>query len=204
MKKENLYNLSRLKPPLTQDRTYFQQKWTAKSITRAYHAEHVREGQWVRMFSRRPNAVVPMNPNYLARHDGADEAAGRGAGKETLPQWLEREKVDSAIAAAEPKAKEDALKSGKKWEGIDGERGKWRREYASEVTQRLRSEFGSARRVDPIPYMQMVYHPFERRLDMAVYRALFASSAKQARQIVCHGGVKVNGQTVSTGQCLIE
>jgi ribosomal protein S4 len=47
-----------------------------------------------------------------------------------------------------------------------------------------------------IPYMNMVYAPIERRLDMAVWRALFASSARQARQFVIHGNVKVNGQKV--------
>jgi ribosomal protein S4 len=47
-----------------------------------------------------------------------------------------------------------------------------------------------------IPYMQMTYAPIERRLDMAVWRALFASSARQARQFVIHGMVKVNGQKV--------
>lgn len=47
-----------------------------------------------------------------------------------------------------------------------------------------------------IPYMHMTYAPMERRLDMAIWRALFASSARQARQFVVHGKVKVNGQKV--------
>ncbi|KAK7611620.1 hypothetical protein BKA81DRAFT_294589 [Phyllosticta paracitricarpa] len=46
------------------------------------------------------------------------------------------------------------------------------------------------------PYMQMVWHPIERRLDNAVWRALFSSSARQARQFVVHGWVKVNGKTM--------
>ncbi|PQE31221.1 hypothetical protein CJF32_00001811 [Rutstroemia sp. NJR-2017a WRK4] len=45
-----------------------------------------------------------------------------------------------------------------------------------------------------IPYMSMVYAPIERRLDTAIFRALFASSARQARQFVVHGKVKVNGK----------
>ncbi|OBT78921.1 hypothetical protein VF21_02789 [Pseudogymnoascus sp. 05NY08] len=48
-----------------------------------------------------------------------------------------------------------------------------------------------------IPYMGMTYAPVERRLDTAVFRALFASSARQARQFVLHGGVKVNGKKMS-------
>jgi len=47
---------------------------------------------------------------------------------------------------------------------------------------------------EPIPYMGMVYGPIERRLDTAIFRALFASSARQARQFVVHGSVKVNGK----------
>ncbi|KAK6610589.1 37S ribosomal protein NAM9, mitochondrial [Botrytis cinerea] len=48
-----------------------------------------------------------------------------------------------------------------------------------------------------IPYMSMVYAPIERRLDTAIFRALFASSARQARQFVVHGKVKVNGKKMS-------
>jgi ribosomal protein S4 len=47
------------------------------------------------------------------------------------------------------------------------------------------------------PYMNMTFSGLERRLDIAVFRALFASSARQARQFVVHGSVKVNGKTVS-------
>lgn len=46
------------------------------------------------------------------------------------------------------------------------------------------------------PYMQMTFAPLERRLDVAVFRALFASSARQARQFVIHGAVTVNGKKV--------
>jgi len=45
-------------------------------------------------------------------------------------------------------------------------------------------------------YMHMTYHPVERRLDTAVFRTLFASTTRQARQFVVHGFVKVNGKKV--------
>lgn len=52
-------------------------------------------------------------------------------------------------------------------------------------------------RIPPMtPYMQMTYYPLERRLDTAIFRALFASSVRQARQFVVHGLVKVNGKKV--------
>ena len=47
-----------------------------------------------------------------------------------------------------------------------------------------------------IPFSQMTFAPLERRLDVAVFRALFASSTRQARQFVIHGAVTVNGQKV--------
>ena len=48
-----------------------------------------------------------------------------------------------------------------------------------------------------IPYLSMVFAPLERRLDTAIFRALFASSLRQARQMVIHGSVKVNGKRAS-------
>ena len=139
--KYNLYNFSRAVPPTTNTRSYYQQKWTAKSITRAYHGETVREKKWQRMFRPHINSVVPMDHTYLARTDGSIEAAGRGAGKDISP----REK---------------------------------------------------ARKPQRTPYMNMVYAPTERRLDTAVFRALFASSTRQARQFCVHGWVRVNGKKV--------
>ncbi|KAF2136094.1 uncharacterized protein K452DRAFT_280473 [Aplosporella prunicola CBS 121167] len=53
---------------------------------------------------------------------------------------------------------------------------------------------GKPRKVPMTPYMAMTYGPIERRLDTAIWRALFASSARQARQFVVHGWVKVNGK----------
>lgn len=53
-----------------------------------------------------------------------------------------------------------------------------------------------ARIVEETPYMQMTFAPLERRLDTAIFRALFASSTRQARQFVVHGAVKVNGVKV--------
>lgn len=46
------------------------------------------------------------------------------------------------------------------------------------------------------PYLNMTYAPTERRLDSAIFRALFASSTRQARQFVVHGYVKVNAKQV--------
>lgn len=47
-----------------------------------------------------------------------------------------------------------------------------------------------------LPFAQMTFAPLERRLDTAVYRALFASSIRQARMMCLHGKVMVNGVKV--------
>ncbi|WEW61763.1 hypothetical protein PRK78_007257 [Emydomyces testavorans] len=144
--KYNLYNLQRLTLPQTHTKTFFQQKWAAKSLARAYHGEQVSEGQWEIMFARRPRSVVPMYAKYLARNDGSTESAGRGSGLEHPPSRG----------------------------GQDG------------------SVF--RRPIPPTPFMQMTFAPLERRLDVAIFRAMFASSARQARQFVVHGAVTVNGK----------
>ncbi|KAL8724874.1 MAG: hypothetical protein Q9166_007703 [cf. Caloplaca sp. 2 TL-2023] len=137
--KYNLYNLSRAEPPNITSRTFFQQKWSAKSTARAYHGETVKEKHWQRMFRRRLRSVIPMDHNQLARSDGYEQAEGRGSGLEPHPD-------------------------------------------------------NKPRPFPKTPYMNMTFAPLERRLDTAIFRAMFASSTRQARQFVVHGYVKVNGK----------
>ncbi|KAH6856621.1 hypothetical protein B0I37DRAFT_412536 [Chaetomium sp. MPI-CAGE-AT-0009] len=147
--KYNLFNLARLRTPFLQSKTFFQQKWVSKSLTRGYHGEHIKEYQWERMFSRRSLAAVNMDPAYMARHDGSEQASGRGSG---------RKDTDGS--------------------DVPGPRNK-------------------GNLAEPTPYMQMIFAPMERRLDIAIFRALFASSARQARQFVLHGAVTVNGKKMT-------
>ncbi|KAI9816229.1 MAG: mitochondrial 37S ribosomal protein nam9 [Pycnora praestabilis] len=141
--KWNLYNLSRQTIPPAAIQTFFQQKWNAKSLTRAYHGEQIREKQWERMFRPHMASVVPMDHRYLAEFDGSEQAAGRGSGLDVKSEKGQR-------ASGRPRL--------------------------------------------PTPFMHMTYAPTERRLDTAIFRALFASSTRQARQFVVHGSVKVNGK----------
>ncbi|KAI9039055.1 mitochondrial 37S ribosomal uS4m domain-containing protein [Aspergillus affinis] len=134
--KYNLFNLNRMQTPNTFYRSFFQQKWTAKSLARAYHGEQLPEKHWQRMFNPRIRSVIPMDPYKLAADDGSAMSAGRGSG-------LSDQKVSN------PR---------------------------------------------PIPFSQMTFAPLERRLDVAIHRAMFASSTRQARQFVVHGAVTVNGQ----------
>lgn len=151
--KYNLFNLHQnLRMPRLIQKTFFQQKWDAKALTRGYHGEHIKERQWERMFSRRLASVVDMNPRYMAEFDGSEQAEGRGSGKQRDP------------AAGSPPMQP--------WAGTN------------------------LRTAQPTPFMQMAFAPLERRLDIAIFRSLFASSARQARQFVVHGAVKVNGKKV--------
>lgn len=56
------------------------------------------------------------------------------------------------------------------------------------------SEGGRRQQNPTTSYMHMTFHPLERRLDVAIWRAMFASSVKQARRFVVSGAVKVNGK----------
>ena len=135
-----------MKRPNNQGRTFFQQKWTAKQVTRRYHGEHLTKRQWQNIFKHSLKSIIPMNTKDLAESDGSEYAAGRGSGLTAATEGEER------------------------------------------------------RQKRPVPYMAQVYAPMERRLDIAIFRAMFASSALQARQFVIHGWVKVNGKKVRDGR----
>lgn len=178
--KYNLYNIARgagKEPTVRGVPTFFQQKWAAKAKTRAYHGEHVPEKKWKRLFSHRLQAAVDMPPEYLAANDGSEQATGRGQGlAESQLNALSYSKVPDVSS----------------------------REQKLAIT-RLGQPFGdpnallSQTHPHMTPHMQMVYAPLERRLDTAVFRALFASSVRQARQFIVHGAVKVNGKKVRLG-----
>ncbi|KAK9351730.1 hypothetical protein V1523DRAFT_415985 [Lipomyces doorenjongii] len=52
---------------------------------------------------------------------------------------------------------------------------------------------------EPLPVGLQLYAPIERRLDMAMFRAMFAGSPRQAREFISSGKVKVNGSKVKHG-----
>ncbi|KND88527.1 37S ribosomal protein NAM9, mitochondrial [Tolypocladium ophioglossoides CBS 100239] len=170
--KYNLYNLYRQvgrEPQIRGTPTFFQQKWAAKAKTRAYHGEHIPEKKWVRQFSRRLLSAVDLPPQYLAANDGSEQAAGRGSG------------LSTSKVTAESYSKVPGFST--------QEKSRRRPPPFRDVNKLLSDQFTSM-----TPYMQMTFAPLERRLDTAVFRALFASSVRQARQFVIHGAVKVNGK----------
>ncbi|EGV60630.1 alpha-L RNA-binding motif-containing protein [Yamadazyma tenuis ATCC 10573] len=118
MNKYNLFNLYK-KPALTsRAKTLFQQKWTSKAETRAYHGEHLTESRWKTIFDPNLQSVAQL------------DASLKGLG------------------------------------------------------------------VKPTPMALQTYAVLEKRLEFAVFRSMFASSIRQARQFILGGHVQVNGVTI--------
>ena len=115
-----------------------------------------------------------MPTSYLAKHDGSEQAEGRGSGLSTLKISADQfSKLKKPSEAPKPRGPLADMMSTKT------------RTMMEKPLQQI------------TPYMQMVFAPLERRLDTALFRALFASSVRQARQYCIHGAVTVNGKKVS-------
>ncbi|AET40749.1 mitochondrial 37S ribosomal protein uS4m Ecym_6374 [Eremothecium cymbalariae DBVPG len=113
--KYNLFNLYKKSQVDFRSKTLYQQKWTAKQETRAYHGEHLTESRWQTTFSPQLSSVAQLDAS---------------------------------------------LKGGS---------------------------------VQSTPILLQTYAVLEKRLDFALFRAMFASSIRQARQFILHGNVFVNG-----------
>lgn len=163
----NMYKRAGSQPAIKGTPTFFQQKWRAKSAARAYHGEHIPEKKWVRLFSPRLMSAVDMPPEYLAAHSGAEQSAGRGSGLSTSHISAE---AYSRLRRLDESDHEGPVNS------------------TNDLITRPQKNM--------TPYMQMTFAPLERRLDTAIFRAMFATSVRQARQFVLHGAVKVNGKKV--------
>lgn len=118
MSKYNLFNLYK-KPTINyQGKSLFQQKWTAKQETRAYHGEHLTENRFKTIFDGKLESVAQLDASL------------------------------KGVAVA------------------------------------------------PTPVSLQTYSVLEKRLEFAIFRAMFASSIRQAREFVLGGHVSVNGVTV--------
>lgn len=118
MNKYNLFNLYKKGPVSYLNKSLFQQKWLAKSETRAYHGEHLTESRWKTLF----------NPSL-----------------ETVAQ------LDASLKGS---------------------------------------------KVDPTPMALQTFASLEKRLELALFRSMFASSVRQAREFILGGHVKVNGVVI--------
>ncbi|CDO92027.1 unnamed protein product [Kluyveromyces dobzhanskii CBS 2104] len=118
--KYNLFNLYKKSQVGFRSKTLYQQKWTSKQETRAYHGEHLTESRWQTFFQPQLNSVAQL-----------DASLSGGA-------------------------------------------------------------------IEPTPILLQTYAVLEKRLDFALFRAMFASSVRQARQFILHGNVHVNGLKITS------
>lgn len=123
MNKYNLFNLYKKSKPDFRSMTLYQQKWLAKTETRAYHGEHLTESRWQTNFTPNLSSVAQLD---------SIEKLERG---EQIPKT---------------------------------------------------------------PIQLQTFAVLEKRLDFALFRAMFASSIRQARQFILHGNVKVNGLKITS------
>ncbi|TQN73291.1 37S ribosomal protein NAM9 [Colletotrichum shisoi] len=191
--KYNLYNLATAKLKNNRfARTFFQQKWEAKSMTRSYHGAHIKESDWNRAFSRRLFSAVDMPPEYLATFDGSEQAAGRGSGLHSQPGSKGSTPSAGDFSRYEHERQARARRFGRPSTSYS--------HPAQLIAARDSKGQMLARPVHEMtPYMMMAYAPLERRLDVAIFRAMFASSTLQAKQFCTHGAVKVNGKPMRYG-----
>ncbi len=69
--------------------------------------------------------------------------------------------------------------------------------------KQFRRFFGLAQRADGAPGENLL-NLLERRLDNVIFRLKLATTRSQARQIIVHGHIKVNGRKVTSPSYLIE
>lgn len=119
MNRFNLFNLQRKVPLNYAGKTLYQQKWAAKSETRAYHGEHLKEKRFKKVIFE--------------------------------PELKTYSQLDASLKSQE---------------------------------------------VAPTPITLQTYATLEKRLEFALFRSMFASSVRQARQFIMGGYVKVNGVVI--------
>ncbi|KAJ9127164.1 hypothetical protein QFC24_001401 [Naganishia onofrii] len=147
--------------------TLFQQRWRSKRLSRGYHGDHIGEGKFERWYL--PEALPSIHAEGAAGKATAGGKGGKGVvvrpSRETATLVAGRPSRDSSRVLEERSRQEKERTSGP----------------GSSSSNR-------------VPVGTMLYREIERRLDVLVFRACFATSVWQARQLVVHRKVKVNGR----------
>ncbi|KAF7795457.1 hypothetical protein EIP86_006618 [Pleurotus ostreatoroseus] len=118
----------------------FQQRWKSKTLTRAYHGDHINEKIFRRWYV--PKTLPDVSPKST-----------KSLSSIGLKQWARKDDV----AQQERKRLEEEQKKG------------------------------------VAPVGSLMYTEVERRLDVLIFRACFAPSVYEARRMVVHGDVLLNG-----------
>ncbi|KAK2040825.1 hypothetical protein LZ31DRAFT_557537 [Colletotrichum somersetense] len=131
-----------------------------------------------------------MPPEYLASFDGSEQSAGRGSGLHAEPGSKDRTPTADNFSHFEKERQ-------RRVRALTASRGQV--SHPAHNSKDSRGEMLARPIHEMTPYMQMAYAPLERRLDVAIFRAMFASSTLQAKQFCTHGAVKVNGKPMRYG-----
>lgn len=122
----------------------FQQRWKSKTLTRAYHGDHINEKIFKRWYL--PSTLPDVRPRKVK-----PQVSSIG-----LKQWARKDDV----ADQEQKRLEEEEKKGM------------------------------------APVGSLMFTEVERRIDVLIFRSCFASSVYEARRMVVHGDVLLNGKKV--------
>ena len=128
-------------------KTLFQQRWTSKKLTRAYHGDFINEKIFKRWYV--PSTLPDVRQHKRVTHAG-------NADMEGLNKWAQRENA----VAAERKARQEE------------------------------------ERMAQAPVTSLMFEEVERRIDVFIFRCCFAHSVYEARRLVIHGDVLLNGKKV--------
>lgn len=74
--------------------------------------------------------------------------------------------------------------------------GRWQTLFQNKLEGVAQLDASLKGKVAPTPMVLQTFAPLEKRLDVAVFRAMFASSVRQARTFILSGHVKVNEVTI--------
>ncbi|KAH9830214.1 uncharacterized protein C8Q71DRAFT_862785 [Rhodofomes roseus] len=146
----NLYSLWRRSVGVKSDEANFtraettlsQQRWTAKTLLRAYHGDYIKETIFKRWYL----------PELLS--DVQRQSTKTSADAASLNKWAQRE------------------------------------ETAARDLKRLEEEHQKSL----APVGSLMFIEVERRIDVLIFRSCFAQSVYEARRMVVHGDVMLNGK----------
>ncbi|VEU20067.1 DEKNAAC100532 [Brettanomyces naardenensis] len=83
------------------------------------------------------------------------------------------------------------------YHGEEVNEGRWQTLFQHKLEGVAQLDASLKGNVPPTPMVLQTFAPLEKRLDVAVFRAMFASSVRQSRSFILSGHVKVNGVTIN-------
>ncbi|KAL5504989.1 hypothetical protein ACEPAH_7652 [Sanghuangporus vaninii] len=176
---QNLYNLYRRSLTELKDETVFtysgnslfQQRWKSKQLTRAYHGDFINEKIFKRWYL--PSTLPDVRPRTSRIASSASAAAASSSSGTNSRQ------ARTGLAGV---GVMDDVQSLMKWA---------LRSKDAQKEQDLKEEEDLLAQA---PVASLMYEEVERRIDVFIFRCCFAHSVYDARRMVIHGWVKLNGR----------